>query len=122
MTAILLALIMPPDTTLFHENFDDPSRNLDFDNTWLLEGTGHAWVEDGRMHIQEDSNGVGVVVWLREVWPEDVKLSFNIQFSNNRGIGVLFVAASGPETGRTGFRVRADPSCVMTLDDVRISR
>lgn len=100
MTAILLAMIMIPDTTLFVETFDQPQ--LDTQDTWLIEGTGSARIEDGRLVLQEDSNGVGLVAWLRQDWPANFKLTFNVEFSNNRGIGVFFVATTGALEGRTG--------------------
>ena len=105
MTSILLILTMTsmtssPDSTLFSETFDDGT--LDVDTVWSVEGTGSAWVEEGRMHLREDPDGIGVVAWLRETWPADIDLSFDVEFSNNRCIGVFFIAATGPESGRTG--------------------
>jgi hypothetical protein len=100
MIPLLLTLAMIPDSTLFDETFDEGT--LPLDTVWKLEGTGKAWIGDGRLQIREDSNGVGVVLWLREIWPADVALSFDVSFSNNRGIGVFFIATTGPTEGRTG--------------------
>ena len=97
---LLFSLSLVSDTTLFQTSFDE--EDLDFENAWLVEGTGRAWVEDGHMHVREDSNGVGVVAWLRPKWPGDMTLHFDVEFSNNWCIGVFFVAATGPESGRTG--------------------
>jgi hypothetical protein len=100
MIALIAAMSLLPDSVLFHETFE--SGTLDLETVWQLEGTGRAWVDSGRLHLQEDSNGVGVVLWLRETWPADFHLSFDVEFNNNRCIGVFFVAANGPEAGRTG--------------------
>jgi len=80
---------------LFEETFD--GSELDLENTWLLEGSGSAWVEDDRLILQEDSAGVGIVLWTRVDWPADMELSFDVSFGNNRGIGVFFFAARGSE-------------------------
>jgi len=87
---------------LFQERFDDV---LDWEQDWLVEGTGVAWIEDGRLVIQEDSAGVGVVVWTRRDWPADMEASFEVLFSNNRCIGVFFFAARG-STGEDAFETR----------------
>jgi hypothetical protein len=98
--ALLIALSMPLDTTLFQTTFDQ--EHLDLEHTWLVEGTGRAWIEDGRMYVQEDSNGIGVVAWLRQTFPDRMQLEFDVEFSNNRCIGVFFIAASGFQGKRTG--------------------
>lgn len=99
-------------STDMHRNletrFDEGS--LDMERIWRLEGTGRAWIEGGRLTLAEDSGGVGVVLWTRADWPTDVELSFDLSFSNNRGIGVFFFAARGASgedafetpTNRTG--------------------
>lgn len=70
---------------------------LNMDDIWKLEGTGSATIEDGKLILKEDPDGVGVVLWTRENWPGDVELSFDVSFSNNRGIGVFFFAARGAQ-------------------------
>jgi len=70
---------------------------LNMDEIWLLEGTGTAKVEDGRLVLQEDPDGIGVVLWTRADWPSNVEFSFDLSFSNNRGIGVFFFAARGAQ-------------------------
>jgi Domain of unknown function (DUF1961) len=80
---------------LYSETFDENRSDLDKD--WRLEGTGRAWIEDGRLMLQEDTAGVGMVLWMTRNWPADVELSFDLSFSNNRGIGVFFIAARGAD-------------------------
>jgi hypothetical protein len=56
-----------------------------------------ARIEEGRLALQEDPDGKGVVLWLRQDMPADVRVEFELAFSNNRGIGVFFLAAKGTE-------------------------
>lgn len=79
----------------FEQQFDDGTLNMD--EFWRLEGTGAATIENGRLVLQEDPDGVGVVLWTQSDWPENVELSFDLSFSNKRGIGVFFFAAQGAQ-------------------------
>lgn len=64
---------------------------------WWIEGTGSATITDGAVHLQETPDGVGVVLWTQQDWPSDLRLSFDVSFSNNRGIGVIFLAGRGSD-------------------------
>jgi hypothetical protein len=77
----------------FEQEFDEGILNMN--DIWKLEGTGNATIKDGRLVLQEEPDGIGVVLWTREDWPSDMELSFDVSFSNNRGIGVFFFAARG---------------------------
>jgi hypothetical protein len=54
---------------------------------------------DGALHLQETPDGMGMVLWTKETWPETFRLSFDLSFSNNRGIGVIFLAAHAKHGG-----------------------
>lgn len=79
-------------------------------DTWFLEGTGQATLENGTLKLSEDPDGVGTVLWLKQDWPEAFHLALDVTFNNNKGIGVIFFAAKGsdggdalmPENPRTG--------------------
>lgn len=68
---------------------------LDLTHIWHFEGRGKAQIDNGRLALQDD--GVGAVLWTRQDFPSDVRLQFDLSFSNNRGIAVFFVAARGVE-------------------------
>ena len=72
----------------------DCSDISDLTRTWHGEGLGRIALENGRLALQED-NGDGIVLWLRQDVPADMQLQFDLSFSNNRGIGVFFIAAKG---------------------------
>jgi hypothetical protein len=82
-------------TARFDASFDNQA--LDMDDIWQLEGTGTATIENGHLVLQEDSGGIGVVLWTQADWPSDVEFAFDLSFSNNRGIGVFFFAARGTQ-------------------------
>lgn len=82
-------------TAIFQANFAE--SQLDLTLVWHLEGRGKARIDDGRLALQED--GAGVVLWLRRDLPSDMRLQFDLSFSNNRGIGVFFIAARGVAGG-----------------------
>jgi hypothetical protein len=86
---------LPAPASQYRTNFDNQA--LDMDDIWRLEGTGTATIEDGHLVLQEDSGGVGVVLWTQADWPADVEFSFDLSFGNNRGIGVFFFAARGTQ-------------------------
>ncbi|MBS3762995.1 MAG: DUF1961 family protein [Planctomycetes bacterium] len=86
---------MSQPEVLFEEDFSD--EQLDLKNTWKLEGTGRAWIEGNSVALQEEPAGQGVVLWLRRDLPSDLCLEFDLSFSNNRGIGVFFLAAKGTQ-------------------------
>jgi hypothetical protein len=74
-------------------NFAESQLNLI--DIWHFEGHGKANIENGRLALQD--TGKGVVLWARQDFPSDVRLQFDLSFSNNRCIGVFFVAARGIE-------------------------
>lgn len=76
---------------LFHADFDE-SGNLT--RAWHWEGKGRIALENGKLALQED-NGDGLVLWLRQDVSANMQLQFDLSFSNNRGIGVFFIAAKG---------------------------
>jgi len=79
------------DSILFQTSF--PESQLDLTRTWHLEGQGSAKIDKGKLALND--TGAGVVLWARQDFPSDVRLQFDLSFSNNRGIGVFFVAAKG---------------------------
>ena len=104
-------------TLLFRVDFERPE--LDREVTWKQEGQGRTWLDNGRLHLQEVPGGEGIVLWLRRDWPESLRLSFTVVFSNNRGIGVIFIAAGAsggghafddtrPRTGAYDEYIRGD--------------
>ena len=74
-------------------NFSESQLNLS--DIWHFEGRGKANIEDGRLALRD--TGKGVVLWTRQDFPSDVRLQFELSFSNNRCIGVFFVAGRGIE-------------------------
>jgi hypothetical protein len=92
---------------LFSEDFTQPDLDPE---TWYLEGTGTATIVDGKLHLKETPDGVGAVLWLKPDWPDSFHLTFEVAFSNNKGIGVFFFSAIGsdgtdalkPAQARTG--------------------
>jgi hypothetical protein len=76
---------------LFKEDFKEPSTSIP--SGWVLEGTGIATIREGALHLREKTDGVGAVLWTEKDWPANFKLSFEVSFSNNKGIGVFFFAA-----------------------------
>jgi hypothetical protein len=86
---------MSRNEVLFESDFQDGA--LDLQETWKLEGDGEAGIEDERLALQEEPEGRGVVLWLRRDMPAEVRVEFELAFSNNRGIGVFFLAAKGTE-------------------------
>jgi len=81
------------DSVSFEASF--AGSQLDLTRIWHLEGQGKAQIDNGKLALQEA--GVGIVLWARQDFPSDVRLQFDLSFSNNRGIGVFFVAARGVE-------------------------
>lgn len=82
---------------VFTADFDHAIPNVA--ESWALEGTGTAVMRDGALHLQESPDGVGVVLWSRREFAADFDLSFDLSFSNNRGIGVIFFAARAADGG-----------------------
>ena len=78
-----------------HFESDFERTGLDLQETWHLEGEGTAEVVDGMLVLYEATESEGLVLWLRQDIPSDMELSFDVAFSNNRGIGVFFLAARG---------------------------
>ena len=78
----------------FEVNF--AGSQLDMIRIWHLEGQGKAQIDNGKLALQ-DAAGAGVVLWARQDFPSDMRLQFDLSFSNNRGIGVFFIAARGVE-------------------------
>ena len=93
--AATLSASAPPARPLFETDFNHSDGVLA--RAWHLEGTGEAKVREGALSLQEDPDGVGVVLWTRQDWPADLRLSFDLSFSNNRGIGVIFLAAKSSD-------------------------
>lgn len=85
------------ESSNWRADFEDPRELLN--KTWSLEGTGTATIRDGALQLQETENGVGVVLWSRQDFPDSFLLSFDVAFSNNRGIGVIFWAARAVDGG-----------------------
>lgn len=91
---------------LFSDDFG--TDNSAFDTRWFVEGTGSAKLLGDALVLREHADGKGVVAWIRNDFPDHFKLSFDLEFSNNRGIGVFFIASTGPQgsdvlaTSRTG--------------------
>ncbi|MCK5803987.1 MAG: DUF1961 family protein [Lentisphaeria bacterium] len=77
--------------TLFTADFGDGASVLG--DGWFLEGKGTADIQDGKLALQE--NGEGIVLWLKQDFPSDMRLEFDLTFGNDRGIGVFFFAARG---------------------------
>ena len=71
------------------------SGQLDLSETWHLEGEGRAWVDNGRLAVRDEADGV--VLWIKRNFPDGVRLRFDLAFSNNRGLGVFFIAAKGTQ-------------------------
>ena len=94
------------DEVLYREDFQDQSQDLSA--TWHLEGTGTAVIDDGALHLQETPEGVGLVLWHKASFPDSMRLSFEVRFSANSGIGVFFFAANN-----------TDGSDVLTTSDER---
>lgn len=114
----LTAVATPTDKVLLlEEHFSEVSALCP--DTWMLEGTGEVDIVDGKLFLREHPDGVGAVLWLREEWPEHFTLTFEVSFSNNTGIGVVFIAAQGkdgsdalapavPRTGAYDEYIRGD--------------
>lgn len=115
ISALLLGTLLhnagahgPAPMRRFVEDFTH-QKELSSD-TWFLEGTGQASLENGTLKLSEDPDGVGAVLWLKQDWPEAFHLALDVTFNNNKGIGVIFFAAKGsdgtdalkPKTPRTG--------------------
>lgn len=81
------------DSVSFEASF--AGSQLDLTNIWHFEGQGKAQIDNGRLALQDA--GVGAVLWARQDFSPDVRLQFDLSFSNNRGIGVFFIAARGVE-------------------------
>lgn len=81
------------DFLFYKESFDE--SQLDLTHLWHFEGQGKAQIGNGKLALQDEA--IGVVLWNRQDFPSDVRLQFDLSFSNNRGIGVFFVAARGLE-------------------------
>ncbi|NDC88237.1 MAG: DUF1961 family protein [Bacteroidetes bacterium] len=94
------------EEVLFREGFQD--RAQDLSDSWHLEGTGTATIDDGALHLQETPEGVGLVLWHRNTFPDSMRLAFDVRFSANSGIGVFFFAANN-----------TDGSDVLTTSDER---
>lgn len=78
---------------LFQTDF---SETGDLARAWHWEGQGRVELEKGKLALQED-NGDGVVLWIRQDFPSDMQLQFDLSFNTNLGIGVFFIAAKGTE-------------------------
>ena len=94
---LLPALLFGGQALLLEEDFEEAGDGVPAG--WILEGTGQAEVKAGGLHLQERPDGVGAVAWLEAEWPANVRLSFRVRFSNNRGIGVVFIAARAADGG-----------------------
>ena len=94
---LLAAMAVNGEALLLKADFDDDAVGPPCE--WVLEGTGTVVVKDGALHLRETPDGVGAVLWTRMDWPADIKLSFDVRFSNNQGIGVLFLAAKASDGG-----------------------
>ncbi len=98
LTAVSLLLLVAGCSSLERNGqvlfATDFSGTDDLASTWHWEGRGRIGLDHGRLALQEE-NGDGLVLWLRQDVPEDMRLQFDLSFSNNRGIGVFFVAAKG---------------------------
>ncbi|MDH3251760.1 MAG: YesU family protein [Ignavibacteria bacterium] len=81
------------DSVLFQESF--AGTEIDLTRIWHVEGQGRAQIDEGRLALQD--TGAGVVLWVRQDFPSNVRVQLDLSFSNNRGIGVFFVAARGIE-------------------------
>ncbi len=79
------------DSVLFHADFYEP--NIDLKRIWHWEGEGTIQAHDGKLALKD--SGAGVVLWIRQDFPPDVRVQFDLSFSNNRGICVFFIAARG---------------------------
>jgi hypothetical protein len=110
----------PSGTLLFASKFT--TGPLDLETTWFLEGKGTAEIRRGQLALREAPESKGLVLWLRRDIPDDVALEFDVSFSNNRGIGVFFLAARGlngediltdqpPRTGAYGEYTRGQINC-----------
>lgn len=86
-----VAAKMNPDSVMFQESFGGTA--FDLTRIWHLEGEGTAQIDHGRLALQD--TGAGLVLWIRQDFPPDVRMQLDLSFSNNRGIGVFFVAARG---------------------------
>jgi len=82
---------MKVESALLHADFEGTA--LDLTRTWYFEGQGIAQIDNGKLALQD--TGVGVVLWTRQDFPSDMRLQFDLSFSNNQGIGVFFIAAHG---------------------------
>ena len=78
-------------------DFEQPSARLP--QGWILEGSGVARIADGALQLRETPDGVGAVLWTEADWPQNIRLSFEVSFSNNQGIGVVFIAAKAADGG-----------------------
>lgn len=81
--------------TLFTSAFD--AQDADLDAAWHLDGPGKLWIDNNRYLNLQETGSDGITLWLKQDFPADVRLTFSLSFSNNRGIGVFFVAAQGLE-------------------------
>jgi hypothetical protein len=81
------------DSTVFYADFEKPE--IDLSRIWHREGEGTVQMSEGRLALQD--TGAGVVLWIRQDFPPDVRVQFDLSFSNNQGIGVFFLAAIGVE-------------------------
>ncbi len=79
------------DSVLLQTSFSE--SQLDLTRMWHLEGQGSAQIEEGRLALKDA--GAGVVMWAKPDFPSDMRLQFDLSFSDNRGIGVFFIAARG---------------------------
>lgn len=97
LACLLMVGCVSPQSPLLEAEFTGSS--IQPLQAWSLEGTGSVTIRDGALHLQETPDGVGVVLWTRDDWPADFRLSFDVSFSNNRGIGVIFFAARASDGG-----------------------
>jgi len=82
---------------LLEADFSEPSAGAP--SGWVVEGTGTAEVRDGALHLREEPDGVGMVLWSERDWPADFRLAVDLSFNNIRGIGVIFLAARAMDGG-----------------------
>lgn len=82
------------------EDFDDAAALAD----WVLEGTGEAAIEHGRLCLRANQER-HVVLWNRAELPADLVIEYDFSPVHRHGLCILFFCASG-----SGGRDLFDPS------------
>jgi len=78
------------------------------DKEWVFEGSGRAWTEGGRLHIENDQDHPPelpghVVLWNTRSFPADFLLEFALSPQDSaNGLGIVFFNATSRE-GRSIF-------------------